>query len=64
MNMIGKRVALRPHTDLWMQGERFGTIRQLNRSRAEPGVVRFGVVLDKSGRLAKLHQQHVEVLWD
>jgi hypothetical protein len=56
--VIGKRVALLPHLDAWMKGNRYGTVETYNR-RTEL----FGVRLDVSGKLLRLrHQLDFEVI--
>ena len=63
----GDRVALHPATDEWMQGDRYGTITGLGRSReyrdsfngetvmARPVLVK----LDKSGKTKRFHPDNV-----
>ena len=62
MNLIGKRVKLHPSTALWMQGDRFGEIRSIHKSRIQKGQMIFGIILDKSGRFTKIHPDNVEIL--
>lgn len=50
--MIGKRVALYPHLDAWMKGDRYGTIETYNRRTQL-----YGVRLDVSGKLIRLIQK-------
>ena len=49
--LIGKRVALHPHLDAWMRGDRYGVV-EVYRRRTQS----YGVRLDVSGKLIFLHQ--------
>lgn len=50
--MIGKRVALYPHLDAWMRGDRYGTIETYSK---RTGL--YGVRMDVSGRLINLREE-------
>lgn len=52
---IGKRVELMPHLDLWMQGDRYGTIVGTH------GVT-YTVQMDKSGTLQVLTESEVRFM--
>jgi len=67
---IGKRVALHPALDRWMQGDRYGEIIGIGnarlyhdtftgeRSRSRP----YRVKLDKSEDIIRLHQTSVTII--
>ncbi len=48
----GQRVALRPHCDDWMRGDRFGTVQSV-------GLTRVYVRLDRSQRLRPVHPSNL-----
>ena len=52
---IGQRVELMPHLDLWMQGDRYGTIVSAH------GVT-YTVQMDKSGSLQVLTESEVRIM--
>lgn len=53
----GMRVELAPHTDAWMQGDRYGVVQSHSIDPAGRGTVR--VRLDKSKRSIVLDEQEV-----
>lgn len=57
MDLIGKRVALLPHLDAWMRGDRYGMV-EMYRRRSQSWAVR----LDVSGRISFLREEDFEVV--
>ena len=53
----GDRVQIRPHHDIWMMGDRYGTIEKVARKYIH-------VRLDKSGRLWKFLESYILLLWE
>ena len=53
----GDRVQIRPHHDIWMMGDRYGTIEKVARKYIH-------VRLDKSGRLWKFLERDILLLWE
>ena len=52
---IGKRVELQPHLDLWMQGDRYGTIIGVHG-------IKYTVLMDKSETLQVLTESEVQIM--
>ncbi len=57
MNMenVGKRVELHPALDLWMMGDRFGTVVKAGRTY-------YSVKMDKSGRTVRLLPESISAV--
>jgi hypothetical protein len=49
---VGDRVETLPHTDAWMQGDRYGRVVKVGRQLVH-------VVMDRSGRLRKFHPTRI-----
>jgi hypothetical protein len=55
--ILGQRLATRPHTDVWMQGDRYGTVEFLGRTK-------IGLRMDRSGRLLHFRATSLDVVDD
>ena len=53
----GDRVQIRPHHDIWMMGDRYGTIEKVARKYIH-------VRLDKSGKVWKFLESDILLLWE
>jgi len=61
MNTPKKTLAcqLHPATDLWMQGDRYGTVLRSTNVRAPLGDERYRVRMDKSNRVVTVHVRNI-----
>jgi len=57
----GRRVRTLPHTDSFMRGDRYGTIRGYARP-AQDGPWCVWVWLDKSHKTVKFHPENIELM--